>query len=282
MKLADCVVLVTGGSSGLGAAVSLMAWEAGARVLIADRAAPRDDNPLRLRDPQGERWLWQATDVSDEAQASAAVNQALTRFGRLDVLVNAAGVAAVEKLHGRDGPHQLASFQKVIQVNLLGSFNMMRLAAAAMLASPARPGSNEVDSRGVIVNTASIAAFDGQMGQVAYAASKGGVVAMTLPAARDLARDRIRVMTVAPGVFHTPMMATLPAFTSASSTTPRTPPRPTAPSPPPSAPSPMRQPSPFSSTTCPDGRSRTSMSPQPNASPMIKKMSSGPKRHPGT
>ena len=187
MKLADCVVLVTGGSSGLGAAVSLMAWEAGARVLIADRAAPRDDNPLRLRDPQGERWLWQATDVSDEAQASAAVNQAFTRFGRLDVLVNAAGVAAVEKVHGRDGPHQLASFQKVIQVNLLGSFNMMRLAAAAMLASPARPGSNEVDSRGVIVNTASIAAFDGQMGQVAYAASKGGVVAMTLPAARDLA-----------------------------------------------------------------------------------------------
>ena len=216
MKLADCVVLVTGGSSGLGAAVSLMAWEAGARVLIADRAAPRDDNPLRLRDPQGERWLWQATDVSDEAQASAAVNQAFTRFGRLDVLVNAAGVAAVEKVHGRDGPHQLASFQKVIQVNLLGSFNMMRLAAAAMLASPARPGTNEVDSRGVIVNTASIAAFDGQMGQVAYAASKGGVVAMTLPAARDLARDRIRVMTVAPGVFHTPMMATLPEAAQAS------------------------------------------------------------------
>ena len=216
MKLADCVVLVTGGSSGLGAAVSLMAWEAGARVLIADRAAPRDDNPLRLHDPQGERWLWQATDVSDEAQASAAVNQAVTRFGRLDVLVNAAGVAAVEKVHGRDGPHQLASFQKVIQVNLLGSFNMMRLAAAAMLASPARPGSNEVDSRGVIVNTASIAAFDGQMGQVAYAASKGGVVAMTLPAARDLARDRIRVMTVAPGVFHTPMMASLPEAAQAS------------------------------------------------------------------
>ena len=216
MKLADCVVLVTGGSSGLGAAVSLMAWEAGARVLIADRAAPRDDNPLRLRDPQGERWLWRATDVSDEAQASAAVNQAVTRFGRLDVLVNAAGVAAVEKVHGRDGPHQLASFQKVIQVNLLGSFNMMRLAAAAMLASPARPGSNEVDSRGVIVNTASIAAFDGQMGQVVYAASKGGVVAMTLPAARDLARDRIRVMTVAPGVFHTPMMASLPEAAQAS------------------------------------------------------------------
>lgn len=124
------------------------------------------------------------------------------------MLVNAAGVAAVEKVHGRDGPHQLASFQKVIQVNLLGSFNMMRPAAAAMLASPARPGTNEIDSRGVIGEHGldrGLRWADGSGGMCV--ASKGGVVAMTLLAARDLARDRIRVMTVAPGVFHTPMMA---------------------------------------------------------------------------
>lgn len=210
MKVSDCVFLVTGGSSGLGAAVSLMAWQAGAKVLIADRAAPRDDSPLRQWDPQGARWLWHATDVSDDTQASEAVYQAVDRFGRLDVLVNAAGIAFAEKLNGREGPHQLASFQKVQQVNLMGSFNMMRLVVPAMLASPLPAGLTPDASRGVIINTASVAAFDGQIGQVAYAASKGGVVAMTLPAARELARDRIRVMTVAPGVFFTPMMASLP------------------------------------------------------------------------
>jgi NAD(P)-dependent dehydrogenase (short-subunit alcohol dehydrogenase family) len=213
MNLAECVFLITGGSSGLGGAAAAMALEAGARVVIADRVAPREDSPLRIIDPKGERWIWQETDVSDDTQGSAAVYLAQDRFGRLDVLVNAAGIAFAEKLYGREGPHQLASFQKVIQVNLLGSFNMMRLAVPVMHASPPRPGF-DVDgkevSRGVIVNTASVAAFDGQIGQVAYAASKGGIAAMTLPAARDLARDRIRVVTVAPGIFATPMMAGMP------------------------------------------------------------------------
>ena len=213
MNVSDCVLLITGGSSGLGGSTAWMAWQAGARVVIADRVAPRDDNPLRVHDPKGERWVWHETDVSDDTQGSAAVYLAQDRFGRLDVLVNAAGIAFAEKLHGRQGPHQLASFQKVIQVNLLGSFNMMRLAVPVMLASPPRAGfdaQGHEASRGVIVNTASAAAFDGQIGQVAYAASKGGIAAMTLPAARDLARDRIRVMTVAPGVFATPMMTGMP------------------------------------------------------------------------
>ncbi len=212
MNVSECVFLVTGGCSGLGQAAAWMAWQAGARVVLADRCAPRDDNPLRAADPKGERWVWQQTDVCDDTQGSAAVYLAQDRFGRLDVLVNAAGIAFAEKLHGREGPHQLASFQKVIQVNLLGTFNMMRLAVPVMAASPPRPSAKDAKapSQGVIINTASIAAFDGQMGQVAYAASKGGIVAMTLPAARDLTRDRIRVMTVAPGVFATPMMAGLP------------------------------------------------------------------------
>jgi NAD(P)-dependent dehydrogenase (short-subunit alcohol dehydrogenase family) len=213
MNVSDCVFLVTGGSSGLGGAAAWMAWQAGARVVIADRVAPRDDSPLRASDPRGERWVWQQTDVSDDTEGSAAVYLAQDRFGRLDVLVNAAGIAFAEKIHGREGPHQLASFQKVIQVNLLGSFNMMRLAVPVMLASPPRPGfdaEGQDEARGVVVNTASIAAFDGQIGQVAYAASKGGIAAMTLPAARDLARERIRVMTVAPGVFATPMMTGMP------------------------------------------------------------------------
>ena len=216
MKVSECVFLISGGSSGLGAAAAWMAWQSGARVVIADRCAPRDDSPLRLHDPKGERWAWHQTDVSDDTQGSGAVYMAQDRFGRLDVLINAAGIAFAEKLHGREGPHQLSTFQKVIQVNLLGSFNMMRLAVPVMLASPPRAGDAAGESRAVIIHTASIAAFDGQIGQVAYAASKGGVVAMTLPAARDLARDRIRVMTIAPGIFATPMMAGLPADAQAS------------------------------------------------------------------
>lgn len=219
MKLAECVVLVTGGSSGLGEAVANMAHQQGARVIVADRVAPRPESVLRQADPEGQRWHWQETDVSDEAQAEQAVAAAMSRFGRLDALVNAAGVAVVEKLQGREGPHRLSSFQRAMTVNLMGSFNMMRLAVPAMLQSPEPEEPEERDaqaSRGVIIHTASVAAFDGQIGQVAYAASKGGVVAMTLPAARELARDRIRVMTIAPGVFMTPMMASLPEAAQAS------------------------------------------------------------------
>lgn len=222
MQLQDRVVLVTGGSSGLGAATARMAWLAGARVLVADRTEPPGSHPLRALDPAGERWLWQATDVADDTAGATAVHAAQDRFGRLDVLVNAAGLAFAEKVHGREGPHQLGTFQRVLQVNLLGSFNMMRLAVPAMLASPPLPAQAEDACRGVILFTASIAAFDGQIGQVAYAASKGGVAAMTLPAARELARDRIRVMTIAPGVFDTPMMQGLPdaARTSLEATVP--------------------------------------------------------------
>jgi NAD(P)-dependent dehydrogenase (short-subunit alcohol dehydrogenase family) len=145
-------------------------------------------------------------DVSSETSARAAVDLALGAFGGLHGLVNCAGIAIGEKTVGKEGPHALASFQKVINVNLVGSFNMIRLAAEAM--SKSQP--NEDGERGVIVNTASVAAFDGQIGQAAYAASKGGVVGMTLPIARDLSRLGIRVMTIAPGIFETPMLLGMP------------------------------------------------------------------------
>ncbi len=214
MKLADSVFLITGGSSGLGAATARMALDAGARVLIADLAPPREG----FVTPQdGDRVAYLPTNVADEASAQAAVDTAVQRFGRLDVLVNAAGIGPAEKIHGKNGPHRLESFARTVQVNLIGTFNMMRLAVAAMSASgvpgSGAPGQGEThpeDSQGVIINTASVAAFDGQIGQAAYAASKGGVVAMTLPAARELARDRIRVMTIAPGIFETPMLLGLP------------------------------------------------------------------------
>ena len=212
MKLADSVFLITGGSSGLGAATARMALEAGARVVIADLAPPREG---AIAPQQAERVAYVQTNVVDEASAQAAVDTAVQRFGRLDVLVNAAGIGPAEKIHGKNGPHRLDSFSRTIQVNLIGTFNMMRLAVPAMIASgtpggAARPEAHAEDSQGVIVNTASVAAFDGQIGQAAYAASKGGVVAMTLPAARELARDRIRVMTIAPGIFETPMLLGLP------------------------------------------------------------------------
>lgn len=211
MQLTDSVFLVTGGSSGLGAATVQMALAAGARVVIADLAPPREG---AIPPDAAERVAFVATNVSDEAAAQAAVDVAVQRFGRLDVLVNAAGIGPAEKIHGKNGPHRLDSFRRTIEVNLVGTFNMMRLAVPAMVAS-GTPGAANGDadphaSQGVIVNTASVAAFDGQIGQAAYAASKGGVVAMTLPAARDLARDRIRVLTIAPGIFETPMLLGLP------------------------------------------------------------------------
>jgi NAD(P)-dependent dehydrogenase (short-subunit alcohol dehydrogenase family) len=174
--------------------------------VVADLAEPR---PEVL--PPHPSMVWVRTDVSSESSGQEAVQTAVSRFGRLDVLVNAAGIGPAEKLNGKNGPHRLESFAKVIQVNLTGTFNMMRLAVPAMIASKA-PGdtTDPTASQGVVINTASVAAFDGQMGQTAYAASKGGVVAMTLPAARDLARDRIRVLTIAPGIFETPMLMGLP------------------------------------------------------------------------
>ena len=211
MKLTDSVFLITGGSSGLGAATARMALDAGARVVIADLAPPRDGT-IAPRD--AERVAHVPTNVADEASAQAAIDEVLQRFGRLDVLVNAAGIGPAEKIHGKNGPHRLESFRRTVEVNLIGTFNMMRLAVSAMTMSgpPGGEGGphDSHDSQGVIINTASVAAFDGQIGQAAYAASKGGVVAMTLPAARELARDRIRVMTIAPGIFETPMLLGLP------------------------------------------------------------------------
>jgi NAD(P)-dependent dehydrogenase (short-subunit alcohol dehydrogenase family) len=199
----DVVALVTGGASGLGRATVERLVSAGARAIIADRDAERGE---ALAAALGGAAQFVSTDVSDGAQVQAAVQRAC-ELGRLRVAVSCAGVGWAARLVSREGePHDLGLFEKIVSVNLVGTFNVLRLAAAAM-------AQNEADAdgqRGVIINTASVAAFDGQIGQVAYAASKGGVAAMTLPAARDLSKSGIRVVTVAPGTFDTPMLAGLP------------------------------------------------------------------------
>lgn len=200
MQIENRVFLVTGAASGLGAAVAAMAVAAGGRVLLADINAEAGE---AMAQELGEAARFVQTDVTSGEDGQAAVDAAVDAFGGLHVLVNCAGIAPGERLLGRNGPHGLDSFQRAITINLGGSFNMMRLAAEAM-------AGNEGEERGVIVNTASVAAFDGQIGQIAYAASKGGIAAMTLPAARELARHAIRVMAIAPGIFATPMMAGLP------------------------------------------------------------------------
>ena len=194
MDIAGRTFLVTGGGSGLGLATARMLVRAGAGVIAAD---------LRGESEPGIRFV--EADVTDEASVEAAVGTAL-ESGPLRGVVNCAGVAIAEKAVGRDGPHSLESFKRVIGVNLIGTFNVVRLAAAAMVGNDP----DEEGGRGVIVNTASVAAFDGQIGQAAYAASKGGVASMTLPLAREFARPGIRVATIAPGLFDTPMMAGLP------------------------------------------------------------------------
>lgn len=203
MKIAEGVVLITGGASGLGAAVARDLVSNNARVVLADVNAVAGEAIIA---ELGAAARFVPTDVADEAAGQAAVRLALDAFGGLTGLVNCAGVVQGERVVGRDGPHRLDSFVRAINVNLIGTFNIIRLAAAAM-------ATNEPDNegeRGVIVNTASIAAFDGQVGQAGYAASKAGVVGLTLPVARDLARLGIRVMTIAPGMFETPMVAGLP------------------------------------------------------------------------
>ena len=201
MQIKDSVFLVTGGASGLGAASARMAAQNGAKVVIADMQA---EAGAKLAAEIGARFV--KCDVSSEADGQAAVACALKEFGGLHVLVNCAGIATAERTLGKEAPHALASFARIINVNLIGTFNMIRLAADAM----AKAVPNASGERGVIINTASVAAFDGQIGQAAYAASKGGIVAMTLPVARDLSRNGIRVCTIAPGIFETPMLAGLP------------------------------------------------------------------------
>jgi NAD(P)-dependent dehydrogenase (short-subunit alcohol dehydrogenase family) len=199
MDLGQSVFIVTGGASGLGAATARRLVAGGARVVVADLNAAAGD---ALAAQLGAQAVFQATNVADEASASACVARALDTFGGLHGLVNCAGIAPGERVVGRQGPHPLEVFARTIHVNLVGTFNMIRLAADAM--SKAEP--NAGGERGVIINTASVAAFDGQIGQAAYSASKGGVVGMTLPIARELARFGIRVMTIAPGIFETPML----------------------------------------------------------------------------
>jgi len=201
MIIDGCSAIVTGGASGLGNATARALIAAGARVIVLDLPSSEGEKAATALGPTA-RFV--AADVADEDQVRAAVDQA-AELGPLRIVVNCAGIATPGKVLGREGVLPLEQFERVIRVNLIGTFNVIRLAAAAMVAT--EPLGEE---RGVIVNTASVAAFDGQIGQPAYSASKGGVAAMTLPLARELARDLIRVVTIAPGIFETPMMAGLP------------------------------------------------------------------------
>ena len=197
-------VLVTGGGSGLGAATARMVVDAGGSVVVADVDRERGG---RVADELGERARFVATDVTDEASVQSALADATGKDRPLRIAVNCAGVGWAQRTVGRDGsPHDLGAFTRTVMVNLVGTFNVLRLSAAAMAANEP----DEDGDRGAVVMTASIAAFDGQIGQAAYSASKGGVVGLTLPAARDLARIGIRVCTIAPGLFDTPLLAGLP------------------------------------------------------------------------
>lgn len=203
MQIKDNVFIVTGGSSGLGAACGRMIVAAGGRVIIADL---KEAEGQTLAAELGSHAQFVRTDVTNEAEVQDAVAMAVAA-GRLRGAINCAGIAIAAKVLGKENkPHDLGQFRKVLEVNVGGSFNVIRLAAAAMTENEASPSGE----RGVIINTASVAAFDGQIGQAAYSASKGAIVGLTLPVARELARFGIRVMTIAPGIFDTPMLAGLP------------------------------------------------------------------------
>ena len=204
MQLEGNTFIVTGGASGLGAATARMIVAARANVVIADLSEPEGS---ALAAELGTNARFVRTDVTDEASARAVVSAAITGYGGLQGIVNCAGIVVGEKVVGKEGPHTLAGFARAISINLVGTFNLVRLAADAM----AKNAPNAGGERGVIVNTASVAAFDGQIGQAAYSASKAGVAGMTLPIARELARFGIRVMAIAPGIFETPMVAGLSA-----------------------------------------------------------------------
>lgn len=207
MQINDMAALVTGGGSGLGAATAEHLAALGAKVAVADiNQAAAEAVAAKIGG------IGIGCDVADAASGEAAFAAARAAHGPVRILVNCAGVGTAGRIVGRDGPLNLAAFERVVRINLIGSFNMLRLAAVEM--SAAEP--LDENERGVIVNTASIAAYEGQVGQPAYAASKGGVVGMTLPAARELARAGVRVVTIAPGLFHTPMVEGLPPEVQAS------------------------------------------------------------------
>jgi NAD(P)-dependent dehydrogenase (short-subunit alcohol dehydrogenase family) len=203
MQIEGSTFLVTGGASGLGRATVDRLLAHGGRVAILDLGRSAG---AQVAGELGPHVLFTPCDVTSADEVGAAIESAVGRFGPIHGLVNCAGVAIAEKTHGKRGAHDLGSFTFVIQVNLIGTFNCIRLAAARMAQNPAGADGE----RGVIVNTASVAAFDGQVGQAAYSASKGGIVGMTLPIARDLAEVGIRVCTIAPGLFDTPLMGMLP------------------------------------------------------------------------
>jgi len=204
VQIAGSVLLVTGAASGLGAACARMIVANGGKVILADIS---DAAGTALAAELGAATRFVRTDVADEASAKTAIAAGLAAFGAIHGVIHCAGVAIGEKTLGKEGPHALASFARVIQINLIGSFNLTRLAAEPM----SKNAANADGERGVIVFTSSVAAFDGQIGQAAYSASKAGLVGMTLPIARELARYGIRVMTIAPGIFETPMLAGMPA-----------------------------------------------------------------------
>ncbi len=204
MDVQGLVTLVTGGASGLGGATATRLVQQGAKVILLDRD---EEKGASLADELGENARFAQADVTSEADVQVAVDLAQSEFGALHALVNCAGVGlAMRTHHHKNGAHPLDLFERVIKINLIGTFNCIRLSAGLM--SQNEP--NENGERGVIINTASVAAYDGQIGQAAYAASKGGIVGMTLPIARDFARSGIRVMTIAPGLFDTPLLAALP------------------------------------------------------------------------
>jgi NAD(P)-dependent dehydrogenase (short-subunit alcohol dehydrogenase family) len=209
MQLKNSTFIITGGASGLGAATSAMIVADGGRVVIADLKEVEGEALARALGPSA-RFV--KTDVVDEASAAAAIGAAVKAFGGVHGLINCAGIVHGEKILGKEGPHTMAGFVRAININLVGSFNLTRFAAEAM----AKGEPNDEGERGVIVYTSSVAAFDGQIGQAAYSASKGALAAMTLPIARELARYGIRVMTIAPGIFETPMMGQIPPDIAAS------------------------------------------------------------------
>lgn len=201
MKLETTAAIITGGASGLGEATARHFADQGAIVTLLDRDAERGE---QVAADIGGHFM--ATDVTDEASVTASIAYAMDKMGRITACVNCAGIGTAEKTVHKDGAHSLEHYRRIIDINLVGSFNVARLAALEMARNDPEPDG----ARGVIINTASVAAFDGQKGQVGYASSKGGIVGMTLPMARDLAREGIRVMTIAPGIFKTPMLAGLP------------------------------------------------------------------------